>query len=843
MRRYENAGAISFPLGGIGTGSVGLSGDGRLIDWELFGRPNRMSINPFTHFAIRAEGKGVPADCRVLQGDTCCDYMGGMNRGNHSWGYGHGPNRATMAGFRHFSRTTFQGFFPVAEVTFADETFPGEVKLTAFNPFIPLNDRDSSLPAAFFTLTVRNTTQTDMRYLLALSCGNPMEKQKLNRAFQEGGRSGVEMTSIAFDRESPRYGEAVLATDCPGAFCQESWFRGKWFDESTVFWRELCAGALSGRSYSEPRENGQEICTLAVPLDVRAGESREVRLLLTWYMPNMEKYWDEKKPVWKHYYASLFSSAREVAAYCLDHWERLQEETFRFRDALAASSLPEPMLDAVQGNLAILKSTTCLRLSDGSFYGWEGVGKEGGSCEGSCTHVWNYAYALPFLFPSLERSMRELDYRYNYGPDGKMSFRLQLPLGAPPSSFRACVDGQMGGILKMYREWKLSGDDEFLRRHWDRVWNSLAYAWSDRNPDRWDPEQTGVLTGRQHHTLDVELFGPSSWLEGFYLAALKAAAEMAEHLGERDKAEHCRELFRKGSAWTEEHLFNGKQYIQRIDLDNPEILRALAPEKPLEQNDYWNAEAGEIKYQIGEGCEIDQVLAAWHGDLMGLGEVFDPAHRRAALHRIYQLNFRSMRNQDNPCRLFCLDGEKGVVMCRWADDVRKPVIPVPYAEENMCGFEYAVACNMLQCGMEEEATEIAAAVRERYDGVKRNPWAEIECGASYARSMASYSFLLAYSGFRYDLTRGMIGFCPLHPGRYFWSAEGAWGMAEWTGSALTVRVLYGGITLRAIASSLRRVERVTHDGRPVSFAQQGEETRLDVRLTEGSELTLTGTRA
>ena len=838
MRTYQNAGAVSFPLGGIGTGSVGLSGDGRLIDWELFGRPNRMTINGFTHFAIRAEGDGIPADCRVLQGDTTGDFMGGLHRGNHSWGYGHGPNRATMAGFRHFRQTAMEGFYPVGQVTYEDEIFPGEVKLKAFNPFIPLNDKDSSIPAAFFTFEVKNPTDRPMRYLLAFSCGNPMEEQLVNRGFRQGSRTGVQMTSAAFDTDSPKYGEAVIATDCPDAFYQESWYRGGWFDEVTTFWREFSSGQLRQRSYPDPRPNGAEICTLAVPVTAEPGETRQIRLLLSWYMPNMEKYWDEKKPVWKHYYASLFSSARQAADYCLDNWTRLEEETLRFRDALASSTLPEPMLDAVQGNLAILKSSTCLRLPDGSFYGWEGVGRYGGSCEGSCTHVWNYAYALPFLFPALERSMRELDYTYNYSGAGKMSFRLQLPVGSPPDPFRACVDGQMGGIMKMYREWKLSGDDDFLRRHWERVWNSLAYAWSSDNPDRWDPEQTGVLTGRQHHTLDMELFGPSSWLEGFYLGALKAAAEMAEHLGQQDKADLCRALFRKGSAWTEEHLFTGKQYIQKIDLNDPEILRTFAPEKPLEQNPYWNSEDGEIKYQIGEGCEIDQVLAAWHGDLMGLGQIFDPAHRRAALQRIYELNFKSMREMDNPCRIFCLDDEKGVIMCQWAEDARKPGIPVPYTEETMCGFEYAVACNMLQCGMEKEAVEIAAAIRDRYDGVKRNPWAEIECGASYARSMASYSFLLVCSGFRYDLTRGMIGFCPLHPGQYFWSAEGAWGTARWTGSALTIRVLYGGIDLQAVATSLRKVEAVTRNGSPVPFAQQQDEVHLSVRLETGDELTL-----
>ena len=85
----------------------------------------------------------------------------------------------------------------------------------------------------------------------------------------------------------------------------------------------------------------------------------------------------------------------------------------------------------------------------------------------------------------------------------------------------------------------------------------------------------------------------------------------------------------------------------------------------------------------------------------------------------------------------------------------------------MCGFEYAAACLMLQEGMERQALEIVSAIRARYDGQKRNPWAEIECGGSYVRSLASYSLLLAYSGLIFDLPHQRMGFRPLKPGSYF----------------------------------------------------------------------------
>lgn len=829
---------ISFPLGGIGAGSIGLAGNGALVDWEIHNRPNRLSINPFSNFAIKVEDDTRVRDLRLLQGEVNRDFMGGMHIGNHSWGYGHGPNRATMAGLKHFRDLTFTGEFPVAEIAYADPAFEGAVRLTAFNPMIPGNDKDSSLPAAFFDFAVTNPSDQTLRYTIACSITNPFSGGCINRYEKTGARSMMTITSVN-DRESPEYGEFVMATDCADAGYQEYWYRGGWFDNVTMFLNDFGAfGPVHNRRYDTPDARFTDTAMLTGSVELAPGECRRIRFTLAWYVPNVRKYWGDQNdpPQWKNYYATLFGSAKEVAGYCLDNSNRLSEETLTFRNALMGSSLPAVVLDAIQGNLATLKSTTCLRLENGAFYAWEGVNRDSGSCEGSCQHVWNYAYALPFLYPKLEKGVREYELACNLEDNGLMHFRTFIPLGKEKFDFRACVDGQMGTVMKIYREWKLSGDTEWLKAHWEQVKRCVTYAWEQSNRDKWDPDKRGAITGRQHHTLDVEAFGVNSWLSGFYLGALEAASRMADAVGDLDAAKEFSALAAKGRAELEQ-TFDPKlgYYVQKVDITDKSLLERFDKEAV---DGYWDEENGEIKYQIGEGCEIDQVVADWHTALMGLPPVFDKSHRKSALERIYRNNFISMEDNNNPCRVFACNGEKGVIMCAYPKEAVKPKISVPYTEECMTGFEYAAACQMLQVGMEEQAIEIVSAIRDRYDGKKRNPWAEIECGASYARAMASYAFLLTYSGFVYDMPQKTIGFKPLHDGSYFWSVDGAWGVAECGRESLTIRVLYGGIALQRVVHALEQVNAVEKNGQAVSFVSDGDAVRIEVRLQKGDALCL-----
>ena len=879
--RKEKTKEISFPLGGIGTGCIGLAGNGRLIDWEIFNRPNKGSNNGFSHFAIKAESQGKVLDARVLNGDLAPGYMGPQGGPNFGC-YGFGPHRTTLAGVPHFAEAEFRGEYPFAELRFLEEAFPGAVNMTAFNPLIPLNDRDSSIPGAFFAIEVENTSDHEITYTVACSLNNPLPVGSTVNTYQAAGAvKGIHLTSSSLQQDDLQYGDLCAATDAETVSYQEYWYRGSWFDNLGTFWRDFTRpGPLKNRSYDAPggevsgTNPGADVATLAAHVTLPAGAKGTVRFVITWNFPNAYNYWNpdtedccstetcdcESQPtVWKNYYATQFSGSLDSARYALDSWERLNGETRLFHDALFGSTLPPVVLDAISANISILKTPTCLRLEDGSFYGWEGCHTDAGCCEGSCTHVWNYAYALPFLFPKLERSMRDLDFQYNQREDGCMTFRLQLPLGRDRTTMRpglvfghACADGQFGGVIKMYREWKISGDSEWLRGHWPAVRRCIEYAWAPTNEDKWDADKDGVLEGRQHHTLDMELYGPNSWLTGFYLAALKAGAEMAEFLGEADTAAEYRTLFAKGKAWVDEHLFNGEYYHQVVDLkDRSQLHRYKGTTIRGGTTDslYWNSETEEIKYQVGEGCGIDQVLAQWHANLCGLGEIFDRDQTKTALRSLFRYNFKeSFRDFFNPCRLYSLNDEAGMVICDWPEGTYKPAVPVPYAEETMYGFEYQAGIHMIQEGLVDEGLQVVAAIRERFDGEKRNPWNEFECGSNYARSMASYALLPTLSGFTFNMAEGRVGFDPieLQPGPFtaFWCLDCGWGTVKVTDDSVSLKVLYGQLPLERLqlpaALANRAVAGVTLAGDDVDYAAAAGTIKLvDVVLGAGQELSVT----
>ncbi|MBQ2967454.1 MAG: hypothetical protein IJE10_04970 [Clostridia bacterium] len=811
----ENTKEISFPLGGIGTGCIGLSGNGSLIDWEIFNRPSKGSINGHSHFAVRAiDGDKITPI--VLNGDIQSSLMGQYSQSYYR-GYGYGPFFQSMCGFPHFKSVEFNGEFPVASLAFKDGDFPASINMVAFNPFIPTDAENSGIPGGFFEISIKNTTDKTLKYQVALSVQNPFE-QSLNKTESKDGLHAITLYNDGAEKDSTAYGDLSIATDCETAYTQTYWYRGGWNDGIVSFWNDFSQKKdFNERIYDECGK--YDHATLVAALTIEPNTTKSAKFILSWNVPNNYNYWEEKdipgiRKTWKNYYATVFKNSYETALYAFKNWDDLYSRTMQFKNTLHGSTLPKEVIDAASSNLAVLKSPTVLRLEDGSFYGWEGVHEKAGSCEGTCQHVWNYAYALCFLFPELERSIRDLEFKYSTDADGKMGFRMLLPLGREVNQFRACVDGQMGTVIKCYREWKISGNNKWLKENFENIKKVLEYAWSDKNPDGWDLDKDGILEGRQHHTLDMELFGPSSWLEGMYLLALKAAAEMAEFLGETEKAKEYISLFENGYKYTKENLFNGKYFIQKVNLGDEEILKKYGAE------DYWNKEAKQIKYQIGEGSSIDQMLAQWHADIIGLGDIYDKNQVDIALSEMMKNNFKeSMRHHTNPWRIYSLNDEAGSVICAYPNHTQKPAIPVAYCEETMTGFEYSFAGLLLSRGKTEDGFKAVKAVRDRFDGKKRNPWNEFECGSNYARSMASFALLPLLSGFEFDMPHKYIGFNPYSKDNFkcLWSLADGWGNFEVQKNKVTISV-YGTMTLSSLGLKFcESVKELKIDGKSIDF--------------------------
>ena len=215
------------------------------------------------------------------------------------------------------------------------------------------------------------------------------------------------------------------------------------------------------------------------------------------------------------------------------------------------------------------------------------------------------------LFPDLEMTMRNVEFNVELDPDGCMPFRARKCLGESRWDMIPACDGEFGSILRIYREWKYTGDDKFLHGIWDSMMKALEYSIKE-----WDVDGDGVLDGKQHVTYDIEFYGPNTMTNTVYLGAVKGVIEMARHLGKDEIADQYQALYDKASVRLDEKLFNGEYYIQELD------------------------DVDEYRYQYGKGCLTDQLLGQFMSHAAGLGYVLPKEHVKTTLQSIYRYNFR-----------------------------------------------------------------------------------------------------------------------------------------------------------------------------------------------------------
>ena len=780
-RTFTGCGEVAFPLGGIGTGTVSLGGRGELRDWEIFNRPAKRRILPYSFVALWAKPEGGSATVRVVEGPPQPPFRGWEGFARHS-----------AQGLPHFQCARFTATYPMAHVDFEDASLPVTISLDAFTPFVPLNVDDSSLPVAVLKYSVKNHLSTPVDIALAFSLLNPIGYdgkaylegtdhpgfgKNRNDLVKEDGVAGLRLISEKYLPGGPRFGSLALLTDARDFTARTCWESGAWWDFYQRWYDEFAAdGRMRDSHPPVPSPDGSsDYCTLAPRATIAPGASETITFVLAWCFPFRENYWhddDEKLKgrILVNYYGSRFPTAWDVAVHTLRRLPELENKTRLFADTMLASTLPSYVIEAVTSQASILRTNTCMLLEGKKFFAFEGCGDDQHNGWMNCSHVWNYEQALAFLFPELERSMRETDFLHEMRSDDSMAFRSMVPLDIKQWDFRPAADGQMGCILKLYREWQMSGDDSFLKRMWPNARRALEFAWK-----HWDADRDGLMEGEQHNTYDIEFFGANPMMTALYLGALKAGELMALAVGDSAAAAAYREIREKG-AHNIEQLWNGEFYFQKTA-----PVADIQPMEPYDDKNWKDrvVRDGQLKYQFGPGCLSDQMLGQWFADVLGLDLGLNPDHVRSALHSIYRNNFRhDFWTHPNPQRIYAINDEKGLVLCSWPNGGR-PALPFVYSDEVWTGIEYQVAAHLIYRGMVEEGLAIVKGIGDRYDGVRRNPWNQIEWGNHYSRALASYSVLLALSGFRYSAVTKTAAFEPrISPEKFscFFAAGTGWGL-------------------------------------------------------------------
>ncbi|MCX7919190.1 MAG: GH116 family glycosyl-hydrolase [bacterium] len=726
---------VAFPIGGIGTGSIALGAGGELKEWQIFNRVNKHASFPHSFFALwTKEDKKEPMAKRL---------------------------QAKQWWFNGIEQVEFVGEYPIAEVKYTDSELPVEIKLNAYSPFVPQNAKDSGIPVAVFEFTVKNKTKKHVQISLVSTLQNavgytgfgpvigvtyPTFGGNNNTAVQTDTYTAIHMTNEVLEPTSQLYGSMTLAVLEKNVQYLTHW------DTLRTFWQAFSqSGILPSEPDMSPSKLGRTWNgAIAVQRKLTPNESCSITFLISWHFPNRYvDFWEENTQYRiGNMYNHWFNDSLAVTDYVVQNFVRLRNTTFTFRDTFYNSTLPYYILDCITSQISTLRSQTLLWLEDGTVAGFEGCGADRGCCPMNCTHVWNYVQTMAYLFPELERNMRHTDLTGIMQPNGMIPHRTNIPTYLPHTE-RDAIDGQAGEILKVYREYLMSPDRQFLDEHWQQLKQAMNYL-----TEICDAKKQGLLEGEQWNTYDLSLYGANSFIGSLYLAALRAMEEMAKIQNEPELAAKYQSLFTQGTKLLDTMLWNGEYYVQNVD----------SKQYP--------------KLQYGKGCLSDQVVGQWWAHMLNLGYILPAEHIKKTLQSIFKYNWRKdLTDFEHTQRVFAEGHEAGLINCTWPKGGRSKE-PILYCDEVWTGVEYQVAAHMIYEGFIKLGLQIVKAARERYNGIKRNPWNEIECGDHYARAMSSWSLLLALSGFIHNGSEKMLGFNPrITPENFksFYATATAWG--------------------------------------------------------------------
>lgn len=220
-------------------------------------------------------------------------------------------------------------------------------------------------------------------------------------------------------------------------------------------------------------------------------------------------------------------------------------------------------------------------------------------------------------------------------------------------------------VLQVYRDFSETGDVTFGRDVWPAVCAAIDYM------EQFDRDGDGLVEndGFPDQTYDAwTVHGISTYCGCLWLAALQAAAAMADCLGDKAFADKCRSKFQKAKPVFEEKLWNGS---------------------------YFNYDSGSSSNS--RSIQADQLAGQWYTASTGLPPLFDESKIRSALQKVFEFNVMKVRG-----------GLMGAV--NGMNPNGKVDESCMQSREIWTGVTYSVAATMLLSGMEYEGFTTAEGI-------------------------------------------------------------------------------------------------------------------------------------
>lgn len=452
-----------------------------------------------------------------------------------------------------------------------------------------------------------------------------------------------------------------------------------------------------------PEEFGAAALCGAVSL--APGEIKTVRFVLSWYFPN---HFAADGRRLGHYYETLFPGAAQANAFLREHRAEVFEKAVAFSRLLYRTDLPEIYPDCWSGHLStIVKSSWFLK--DGKFGLWEGQG----FCGFHTTDITYHAsFGLLALFPDLQLRQMRMGAAFQR-EDGRVHHCFSPDLDHVNSGYDR-VDMNNQFVLMVLRDYLFTGDSGYLKEMWPhvaRAMDSIGALDSDGDglPDR----------DTKRNTYDAwNFFGTPIYISVLWLAALKAAARIAEEMGDPARAQAWDRLREKGLASLEQRLWNGEYY------------------------NLWRA--GE---ETDESLMTDQLDGEWFLRAAGVGGNLSNGRIRAVLRVILDRNF---------------DPDGGLInaTCPAGRHTTLFTYKNCQTEAVWTGIGYAMTALCMRVGLQTEADAVLASIRDnqaRFGAL----WDHWECGHHYTRPMSSWTTLNAALGLQADAAKRILRLAPV----------------------------------------------------------------------------------